>query len=110
MHLLVLFVIMSSLKQGASECANEWGFVSMEHYNPIRWYNPKLEDFEWREVPQTDEQALEALGGSSHSPAYTEIYREWRELGASIGTALMRAGEAARAERDEQEWEGDHAR
>jgi hypothetical protein len=48
MHLLVLFVIMSSLKQGASECANEWGLVSMEHYNPIRWYNPKLEDFEWR--------------------------------------------------------------
>jgi hypothetical protein len=110
MHLLVLFVIMSSLEQGASECANEWGFVSMEHYNPIRWYNPKLENFEWREVPQTDEQALEALGGSSHSPAYTEIYREWRELGASIGTALMRAGEAARAERDEQEREGDHAR
>jgi hypothetical protein len=110
MHLLVLFVIMSSLKQGASECANEWGLVSMEHYNPIRWYNPKLEDFEWREVPQTDEQALEALGGSSHSPAYTEIYREWRELGASIGTALMRAGEAARAEHDEQEREGDHAR
>jgi hypothetical protein len=110
MHLLVLFVIMSSLKQGASECANEWGFVSMEHYNPIRWYNPKLGDFEWREVPQTDEQALEALGGSSHSPAYTEIYREWRKLGASIGAALMRAGEAARAERDEQEREGDHAR
>jgi hypothetical protein len=110
MHLLVLFVIMSSLEQGASECANEWGFVSMEHYNPIRWYNPKLEDFEWREVPTTDEQALEALGGSSHSPAYTQIYREWRELGASIGTALMRAGETARAERDEQEREDDHAR
>jgi hypothetical protein len=110
MHLLVLFVIMSSLKQGASECVNGWGLVSMKHHSPIRWYNPKLEDFEWREVPQTDEQALEVLGGSSHSPAYTEIYREWRELGASIGTALMRAGEAARAERDEQSREGDHAR
>ena len=82
----------------------------MEHHSSIRWYNPKLEDFEWREVPRTDEQALEALGGSPHSPAYTEIYREWRELGASIGTALMRAGEAARAERDEQEREGDDAR
>jgi hypothetical protein len=33
-----------------------------------------------------------------------------RELGASIGTALMRAGEAARAERDEQEREGDDPR
>jgi hypothetical protein len=74
------------------------------------WYNPKLEDFEWREVPTTDEQALEALGGSHYSPAYTETYREWRELGASIGTALMRAGEAARAERDEQEREGDAPR
>jgi hypothetical protein len=110
MHPLVLFVIMSSLEQDACECANGWGLVSMEHHSSIRWYNPKLEDFEWREVPTTDEQALEALGGSHYSPAYTETYREWRELGASIGTALMRAGEAARAERDEQEREGDAPR
>jgi hypothetical protein len=68
----------------------------MEHHSPIRWYNPKLEDFEWREVPPTDEQALEALGGFPHSAACTQTYREWRELGASIGVALMRAGEAAR--------------
>ena len=110
MHLLVLFVIMSSLEQGASECANGWGFVSMDHHSPIRWYNPKLEDFEWREVPTTDEQALEALGGSPYSPTYTETYREWREQGASIGVALMRAGETARTESDEQEREGDDPR
>ncbi len=67
----------------------------MEHHDQIRWYNPKLEDFEWREVPRTDEQALEALGGSPHSSACAETYREWRELGASIGAALMRAGEQA---------------
>jgi hypothetical protein len=82
----------------------------MEHHGLIRWYNPKLEDFEWREVPRTDEQALEALGGSPHSRACTETYREWRELGASIGVALMRAGEAAKAECDEEEREGVDAR
>jgi hypothetical protein len=87
---------MSSLKQDASECANGWGFVSMEHHSPIRWYNPKLEDFEWRELQRTDEQTLEALGGSPHSAACTQTYREWRELGAPIGAALIRAGEAAR--------------
>jgi hypothetical protein len=29
----------------------------------MRWYNPKLEDFEWREVPNTDEEALSLLDG-----------------------------------------------
>ena len=29
----------------------------------MRWYNPKLEDFEWREVPKTDEEALSLLEG-----------------------------------------------
>jgi hypothetical protein len=67
----------------------------MAHHSQIRWYNPKIEDFEWREVPPTDEQALEALEGSAHSPTCTRTYREWRNLGASIGVALMRAGEAA---------------
>jgi hypothetical protein len=32
----------------------------------VRWYNPKLEDFEWREVPQSDEEALSLLEGSPH--------------------------------------------
>jgi hypothetical protein len=29
----------------------------------MRWYNPKLEDFEWREVPKTNEEALSLLEG-----------------------------------------------
>ena len=72
----------------------------MTHHSPMRWYNPKLDHFEWREVPPTDEQALEVLDGSPHSPACTEAYREWRPLGASIRAALIRAGEAAQAERE----------
>jgi hypothetical protein len=62
----------------------------------IRWYNPKLERFEWREPPETDDEALAALEGSPHTPVCTETYREWRGLGASIPAALIRAGEAAR--------------
>jgi hypothetical protein len=74
----------------------------MIDHGPMRWYNPTLRDFEWREVPQSDEQALKALADSSHSPACANTYREWRRLGASIEAALIRAGEAAK-ERDECE-------
>jgi hypothetical protein len=70
------------------------------HSPPMRWYNPKLDHFEWRQVPPTDEQALEELDGSLHSLACAETYREWRQLGASIRAALIRAGEAAQAERE----------
>jgi hypothetical protein len=70
----------------------------MTLHGPMRWYNPTLEDFEWREVPSTDEQALGLLEvGSPRSPAWAETYHQWRELGASIGAALIRAGEAAEA-------------
>jgi hypothetical protein len=62
----------------------------------VPWYNPKLEDFEWREVPASDDEALAVLAGSPHTPVCTETYREWRALGASIAAALIRAGEAAR--------------
>ncbi len=62
----------------------------------IRWYNPTLERFEWREAPQSDEEALSLLKGSPHTPACTRTYREWRTLGASIVAAFLRAGEAAR--------------
>jgi hypothetical protein len=79
----------------------------MEHRDPIRWYNPKLRDFEWREVPKTDERALELLDGSPYSPICARIYREWRELGASIGAALMRAGEAAKDQSEDEERQGD---
>ena len=71
---------------------------SMEHQGPMRWYNPTLEDFEWRAMPQSDEEALSLLEGSPYTPTCTETYREWRELGASITVALIRAGEAAKKE------------
>ena len=67
---------------------------------PMRWYNPNLDGFEWREVPPSDKKALKVLDGSSHSRACAEAYREWRQLGASIRAALIRAGEAAQAERE----------
>ena len=60
----------------------------------IRWYNPVVQGFEWREVPKSDEEALSLLEGSPYSPTY----REWRKLSASITAALIRAGEAAREE------------
>jgi hypothetical protein len=82
----------------------------MEHHSPIRWYNPKLGDFEWREAPPTDEQALEVLDGSPHSPACAQTYRQWRQLGASIGAALMRAGEATKERGEDEQREGDDAR
>ena len=92
---------------GLSEHENRWGTVSMEHQGRIRWYNPKLGAFQWREVPKTDERALELLDGSPYSPTCTRTYREWRELGASIGAALMRAGEAAKDQSEDEEREGD---
>jgi hypothetical protein len=62
----------------------------------VRWYNPKLGVFEWREVPESDEEALASPEGSPHTPACTKTYREWRELGASFAAALIRAGELAK--------------
>jgi hypothetical protein len=64
----------------------------------VRWYNPALEDFEWREVPQSDKDALSLLDGCPHTPMCTDTYRQWRELGANIMAALIRAGEAAKEE------------
>jgi hypothetical protein len=62
----------------------------------IRWYNPKLGDFEWRHEPQSDEMALADLDGCQGADDLAAAYREWRELGASITVALIRAGEVAR--------------
>ena len=67
----------------------------MAHHSQIRWYNPRLNTFQWREVPESDEQALSLLEGSPYSPISTQTYREWRKLGAPIAEALIRAGEAA---------------
>jgi len=74
----------------------------MIDHDPMRWYNPTLREFEWRAVPPSDEQALKEPAGSPHSLDCANTYREWRQLGASIGAALIRAGEAAK-ERDERE-------
>jgi hypothetical protein len=67
----------------------------MAQHSPIRWYNPKLEDFEWRRVPRSDEEVLKLLDGSPYSTACKETYGEWRQLGAPITVALIRAGEVA---------------
>ncbi len=69
----------------------------LEHAQ-VRWYNPALGDFEWREVPQSDKDALSLLDGCPHTPMCTDTYRQWRELGASIMAALIRAGEEAKEE------------
>ena len=62
----------------------------------IRWYNPVLGDFEWREAPETDEEALTLLEGSPEPQVCVAAYREWRKLGATVLASLIRAGEAAR--------------
>jgi len=66
----------------------------------MRWYNSILEDFEWRQFPQSDEEALSLLEGSPCTPTCTQTYREWRTLGASITVSLIRAGEAANEKSD----------
>ena len=82
----------------------------MGHHSQIRWYNPTLEDFEWRPLPTTDEQALQLLVGSPYSATCAQTYREWRELGASIAAALMRAGEAAIEQSEAEKRKVDEAR
>lgn len=46
-------------------------------------------------MPLSDEEALSLLEGHPDSHIHAEVYREWRDLGASIMSALIRAGEAA---------------
>jgi hypothetical protein len=62
----------------------------------MRWYNPRLGAFEWREVPKTDEEALSLLDGYAGAEAHAAVYGEWRRLGAGITAALIRVGEAAK--------------
>ena len=83
------------------------GIGPMTPHGQIRWYNPALEDYEWRAVPTTDEQALEVLDGSPYSAICTQTYREWRQLGASIEAALIRAGEAAKEQSEDEMRESD---
>jgi hypothetical protein len=82
----------------------------MAHHSRIRWYNPRLNTFEWREVPESDEEALSLLEGSPYSATCTQTYREWRQLGASIEAALIRTGEAAKEQSQDEKREGDDAR
>ena len=83
------------------------GLGPMTPHGQIRWYNPAPEDYEWRAVPTTDEQALEVLEGSPYSAICTQTYREWRQLGAAIEAALIRAGEAAKEQSEHEKREGD---
>jgi hypothetical protein len=82
----------------------------MANHSRIRWYNPRLNTFEWREVPESDEEALSLLEGSPYSATCTQTYREWRQLGASIEAALIRTGEAAKEQSQDEKREGDDAR
>jgi hypothetical protein len=47
----------------------------------MRWYNPALGDFEWRDVPGRDEEALSLLDGYPGADDYVAVYEQWRELG-----------------------------
>ena len=62
----------------------------------MRWYNPAIRDFEWRDLPETDEEALALLERAPGTRPCVEVYRDWRGLGATVPEALIRAGEAAR--------------
>jgi hypothetical protein len=67
----------------------------------MRWYNPRLGTFEWMEVPGTDEEALSLLDGYAEAEAHQAVYEEWRQLGAEIMAALIRAGDTAKEEHGE---------
>jgi hypothetical protein len=62
----------------------------------VRWYNPSLRGFEWRNPPEDDEKAVAILDESSNSQPYVEVYWKWRNLGATVPVSLIRAGEAAK--------------
>jgi hypothetical protein len=50
------------------------------------------------------------LEGSPYSASCTQTYREWRQLGATIEAALIRAGEAAKEQSENAKRQGDEAR
>ncbi|MEJ7843747.1 MAG: hypothetical protein WKF95_18460 [Rubrobacter sp.] len=72
------------------------GFRIVAQHDRMRWYDPRLRRFEWREMPEDDAEALGLLGGYPKAEADAAVYREWRALGASVAASLLRAGEAAR--------------
>ena len=56
----------------------------------MRWYNPSLRGFEWRNSPEGDEEALTILDESVTSRSYVEVYWRWRNLGATVMASLIR--------------------
>jgi hypothetical protein len=103
-----MYLLVSSgtitLRREAGHRAGKWARLTLiAHYSRIRWYNPKLEDFEWRKEPETDEEAFQELDGSPYASRCTRTYQEWRNPGAPITAALIRAGEAAKEGRIEED-------
>ncbi len=72
----------------------------MTEQRRIRWYNPALQDFEWKTTPASDQEALSLLDSYPGTRDHMVVYKEWRDLGASIAAALIRVGEVAK-EKDE---------
>jgi hypothetical protein len=68
----------------------------------MRWYNPALGDFECRDVPRCDEEALSLLEGYPGADGDAAVYEQWRDLGAGTLTSLIRAGDVARERREER--------
>lgn len=86
---------------GEPACGSSSGLLATPRR--IRWYNPKLGGYEWRALPKSDEEALSLLDGSPYTSICTRTYHEWRDLGAGILAALIRAGEAAKRKEEEEE-------
>ena len=63
----------------------------------LRWYNPTLQEHEWRDLPESEEEAQRLLAtlDSPRAEEYLRVYGEWRRLGASVTVSLMRVSEAA---------------
>jgi hypothetical protein len=47
-------------------------------------------------APETDEEALALMEGSTEPQVCIDAYREWTKLGATVVASLVRAGETAR--------------
>ena len=63
----------------------------------LRWYNPTLQEHEWRDLPESEEEAQRLLAtlDTPRAGEYLRVYEEWRRLGASVTVSLMRVSEAA---------------
>jgi hypothetical protein len=81
--------------------AQRHGGGSVAKQERMRWYNPALGGFEWRDVPGCDEEALSLLNGYPSADSDAAVYEEWRGLGAGILTSLIRAGDVARERREQ---------